>query len=232
MEVPFGNDDPYRRVFARNRVGRLEGTHDEGQQVGGHLHGLGEFEADPAVVESGPGDLGAVRVGLQALRDDHRRLEGGLQVRLVPAGEHAAGVGGLALRSGDHVLGAVFVPVDRPIQTAQLVVDDSGVGDAEGVGAGGHGVLQHQRGSGVLVVVGDPGDRRLAVLSTEGRRLDVDLGGVEDDLIDGLRDADPNRDLPVEAELAQIRLEAEVVMDRDRGPGQPERVFRQLEASP
>ena len=130
------------------------------------------------------------------------------------------------------MLGPVLVPIRRPVQAAQLVVDDPGIGEVEGVGAWSHRVLQGQRGPGVLVVVGDPGDGGLAIVSDQGHGLDVDLRGVEDDLIEGLGYVDPNRYVTVERECAQIRLEEQVVMGGDHTPGQPERVIGQLGASP
>ena len=86
----------------------LERPHHEGHQVRRHLHGGGE--ADPAAPGAGPRRLlhdGAVRVRGQTVVDDQGHVEGGLAVGLVPAGEGAAGVGGLHLGGGDDVLGPV-----------------------------------------------------------------------------------------------------------------------------
>ena len=84
-------------------VGGLERAHDEGHQVGGHDHGVGEADPAPAAGQRASLDLGAVGVGRQPVGDDEGDREDRLAVGLVEAGEGPAGVGRLELGGGDDV---------------------------------------------------------------------------------------------------------------------------------
>ena len=85
-----------------DRLGRLQLAHDEGDQVGRHLHGGGEAHDvlvahPPHVHDRGVGE------GIDVPGDGERDLEDGLAVGLVPARKGPAGVDRLELGGGDGV---------------------------------------------------------------------------------------------------------------------------------
>jgi len=73
---------------------------------------------DPAVTEGGSTHLAGVGVCLEPFSHDHGRLEGRLEIWLVPCREHPSGVCGLTLRGGDDMLHTIAVLETRPIQAA------------------------------------------------------------------------------------------------------------------
>ena len=98
--------------------------------------------------------------------------EGGLESGLVEAGESAAGVvGGFELGDG-VVAGGGF----GEIEAAELVVEDAGEGDVEGVGAGGELLRE---GEGGLLLGGIEGDGGCFAFGGDG--LNLELDGVEGD---------------------------------------------------
>ena len=109
-----------------DRLGGLERPDDEGHQVGGHRHGVGEVHLLLAVAERDGLHLGAVGDGGEVVVDDEGDGEDGLEVGLVPAREGPAGVGGLELGGGDDVLDAVVVGEGAAVEAPQLVVEDAG----------------------------------------------------------------------------------------------------------
>jgi hypothetical protein len=89
-----------------------------------------------------------------------------------------SGVGGLELGGGDHVLPAVVVLERRPVEPAQLVVQDPGEAQRHGGLAGGEG--RGQREGGPLGVGVEGGRRALALAALLDPRLaDLQLDGVE-----------------------------------------------------
>ena len=108
VELPRRAEQPQRGAGHVDRLGDLERTDDEGDQVGGHRHRLGE--ADPALtVDHLVGHDGRVRDGVEVVVEVQRDGEARLEVGLVPAREGPAGVGGLELGGGDHPLDAGVV---------------------------------------------------------------------------------------------------------------------------
>ena len=124
--------DAQRRAVHVDGLGGLQRPDDEGDEVGRHLHRLGEAHLDPSLTGGGAVDLGRVRQGREVVVDDQGDLEGGLRLRLVPAGERPPGVGGLELGGGDHVAGAGVVGERRPVEAVQLVVEDAPEGGVQG----------------------------------------------------------------------------------------------------
>ncbi len=107
-----------------DRLGYLQGPDDEGDQVGGHRHRLGEPHA-ALTVEDLVGDDAGVGHGLEVVVDVQRDGEAGLEVGLVPAWEGPPGVGGLELGGGDDALDTVIVGEGGPVEAAQLVVEET-----------------------------------------------------------------------------------------------------------
>ena len=167
-------------------LGRLELADDEGHQVGRHLHRGGEADAAlrPDLVGSDDGRIGnGVDVGVH----DEGDLEHRLAVRLVEAGEAPPGVHGLELGGRDGLRLAVGAGVGGAVEPAQLVVEGAGEAAADGARPG----WQLRRRAEyhlleLVVEVHGAGDRG----PVGGADLDVahrELGGVQDDLVDGLR---------------------------------------------
>ena len=99
------------------------GPDDEGHQVGGHRHGVGEAHPAPAVVERLVDATSAALDTAAGRRRHEGDGEAGLEVGLVPAREGPAGVGGLELGGGDDPLDAVVVGEGRAVEAAELVVE-------------------------------------------------------------------------------------------------------------
>ena len=135
----------------------------------------------------GPGvseTIGPLEMAVSAASIDQRNVEGGLEGRLVEAGEGAARVGGLEL--GDGIVAARGF---REIEAAQFVVEDARVSDGERGFAGGDRVGEGEGGLLLVLVEGDGGGLLLAG-GGNGNGLKSDLGGVEGDGADRLFDGD------------------------------------------
>ncbi len=118
-----GNGPESKRSLADHcRFGRLDPAYDEGNQVGRHLHGIGEkqhlfptnkrFGSDHAVGNSGQGWI-----------DDQRGGKDGFKVRLIPAGKGSAGISGLELCRRHIVCCPILVFVGAAIEATELVVE-------------------------------------------------------------------------------------------------------------
>jgi hypothetical protein len=151
--------------------------------------------------------------------DDERGLEHGLEVGLVPAGEGSAGVGRLELGGGDHLLDAVDVGEGGSVEAPQAVGEHAGELDLEGSDAGrsGDGQPEH-RPLHRLVVVDRGGD--LSAAGVEHCPVDLELGGVEDDLLDRLGDLDIDALVAGERERFEIGLQTEPVPGGHDGAGE------------
>ena len=122
--MPGRAQQPQRRAGDVDRLGDLERPDDEGHQVGGHRHRLGE--AHPALpVEHLVGRDGGVGHRVEVVVEVQRDGEAGLEVGLVPAREGPAGIGGLELGGGDDLLDAVVVGEGGPVEAAELVVEQA-----------------------------------------------------------------------------------------------------------
>ena len=100
-------DDPHRRTVHVDRIGGHQRSDDEGHEVGGHDHGVGEAEALGAVGQRGPCLLGGVREGGEPDGDIEGDGEDGLAIGFVEAGEGAPGIGGFELGGAEGMGGAV-----------------------------------------------------------------------------------------------------------------------------
>ncbi len=196
-------DHPDRHAVDLGRLAGFEATHHESHQIGRHRHRRGEAGAAPAVFEDLAGGLGGVGDRQQVRLAYQGGLEDGLEGRLVPAGEGPAGVGGLELGGGDDVLAAVVVGIDRPVEAAEPVVEHAAEAQAKLGGPG----LEAPTGPEVqaFCLFVDP------VAELAGRAWcawcagfadlgaeDLQLGGVADDLVGALVDADADRDRALE----------------------------------
>ena len=122
-------NDAQRDAVDVDRIGGLEPADDEGDEIRAHHHRVGEPHGELAVGSRRAFDLGPVGHGEQLGVDDERDAEDRLEVRLVPARKRPPAVGGLHLRRGDDVLGAVVVAVRAAVEAAQLVVEHAREGD-------------------------------------------------------------------------------------------------------
>src|SRR5208337_2814877 len=114
--------------------------------------------------------------------DDQRNVIGGLEGRLVEAGEGAARVGGFELGDGVVALGGF-----GEIKAAQLVVQDAGILYVQNGFARLQRVRKGEGGLRFLLVNGDfcrghPG----VCPGVSNDILEGDLGGVERDVVGGL----------------------------------------------
>ena len=112
--------------------GRFERTNHKGNEVGRHLHRVGVVNADLARVSRLPVNFTGVGNSEKIVVDDQGDTKYRFEFRFVPAGESAAGVGGLELGGGDGPYDAVPVCEGTPVETPQFVVEDAGEGDGEG----------------------------------------------------------------------------------------------------
>ncbi len=215
---PLAGHAPHaqRRVAHAARLGVLQLADHEGDQVRRHLDGVGEAHDLAATLgrlrqDAGVGDDGERRV------DGQRHVEHRLEGRLVPAGEGTAGVGGLELGGGHRAGDAARVLVDRPIETAQLVVEGAAEDQPQAPAARGQRLGERQPAAlGGLV----ERDRRplLAIPGIDDHRLvDGELDGVQHDLADRLVDRDGDRLLAAEGQRGEVGIEPDVVTARDNG---------------
>ena len=215
--LPRSVHDAHRDAAGIDRFGDLQRTHDEGDEIGRHPHGLGEGDAAAAVGVDRGGGLGAVRdgemVGIDHERDGEDRLPG----RFVPAGEDPAGIGGLALGGGDRVLVAIVVVVGGPVETTEAVVEDPAEGEDDpgrpGAEVAGEGQVQPLGGL-VETDVGDVFDRRGALAHDDQHAVDLELDRVAHDLVGRLEHLDVDCRRPAKARVVDVGLEHQVVTVR------------------
>jgi hypothetical protein len=160
-------------------------TDDEGHQIGGHDHAGGEADPPFAVGLRRLLDDGAVRVGGQVVVDDEGHLEGGLQLRFVPARKGPAGVGRLHLGGGDDVVDPGLVGEGGAVEAVELVVEDAreaevqgGRSDSERLGEGEGGLLLRR------IEADGGGHQGVAVVGIGGVEFgegDVEFGSVQRD---------------------------------------------------
>jgi hypothetical protein len=203
--------DAQRRAVHVDRLGDLQRPDDEGDEVGRHLHRLGEADLDPSLAGWGAVDLCRVRQGGEVVVDDQGDLEGGLRLRLVPAGEGATGVGGLELGGGDHVAGAVVGGERRPVEAVQLVVEDAPERSVQGRLPGGQLPAQRERGPLGALVVGHLGVEAAAVGLLDPGLVDLELDAVEHDLADRLGHLELDGLPPGEGERSEVGFEGDGV---------------------
>src|SRR5690606_17240073 len=94
----------------------------------------------------------------------------------------------------------------------EVVVDDPRVVDLEPIGARDQRLVEAESGPPQLLVVGDAGDGHPAVTGAEECLLDLDLGGVEDDVLRRLPHLEVDPDLPREGEVLEVEVETDVVV--------------------
>ena len=98
------------------------GPMQKGDEVGRHLHGVGEHEFAPPAVQRLFVDDRPVGDGELAFRHDQGDAEDGFEFRLVKAGKGAARIGGFKLRRGDDALVAAVILEDGAIKAVQFVI--------------------------------------------------------------------------------------------------------------
>ena len=160
------------------------------------------------------GDDRAVGVGLEAVGDDQRDLEGGLLGRLVEAGEGPPRVGGLHLGGGDGAGDAVGVDEGRSVEPDELVVEDPGEHHRDRGGA--HREVD-ARGEGRTLGLGIEGHAALVAVSCDGDRSgrDLEVDGVEDDRRHRRGDLDIDLHLAGEDRLVEVGGEHQAVVPRE-----------------
>ena len=177
MELPGRAEQPQRRAGDVDRLGDLERPDDEGHQVGGHRHRLGEAHP-PLAVEDLVGHDRGVGHRVELVVEQERDGEAGLEVGLVPAREGPPGVGGLELGGGDHALGAVVVGEGGAVEAAELVVQQAPEPQRH------HGVARRQllgegEGGALGVLVEADGGGQPAAAALDPGLIDLELDGVE-----------------------------------------------------
>ena len=206
-------DDPQRDRAAPGArdlhgLGGLERADDERDEVGAHRHRLAEAHGDLAGLQLGAADLRAVGDGQQIRLDDEGDVEHGLEVGLVEARERPPAVGDLHLGGGDDPLGAVVGRVGAAVPAAQLVVERAGEVDGDERGADLLGAVDRQP-LGRLVERERPG------LAVDGDPADVELGGVEHDLLDDVVDGHVDVDGADEDGGVEVGLQGQLVAGGD-----------------
>src|SRR5574341_2258003 len=133
MFLPWDCPKTNRGLTNHRWIGRVECSHDEGHKIGGYRDGVRESK-DLLTVFDGLGGNGSIGNGGQRRIDNHGDGKHSLKVRLIPAGEGAACVGGFELRGSDRVGGASFVFIRAAVEPAEFVVQNSREGQAKGPG--------------------------------------------------------------------------------------------------
>ncbi len=160
-------------------------------------------------------DLGAVGDRGQRRVDDEGDAERRLEVGLVPARERPPAVGGLHLGGGDHVLGAAVVLERAAVEAAQLVVQRARE--------------RHHERHGARLQPADRADHQalgvglevpLHVAAVDAHLGDVEIDGVQHQLVDGLDDLDGDLDATVERGRREVRRQLDVVACRHRAARQ------------
>ncbi len=178
-------DDPQRDAVDFERLGGLQRSDHEGDQIGRHHHGGGE--PDPALpVRSGALlDHGAVGEGGEGVVDHQGDLEGGFELGFIETGEGTAGVGRLHLGGGDGVFGAGLVGEGGPVEPVELVVENAGEGQMQGGRALLEGLGESECGPLFVAVEidggGDEGPAAVGIAVVELGEGDGQLGRVESD---------------------------------------------------
>ena len=171
---------PQRGAVHEDRRARLELADDEGDQIGGHLHRVREHDFLLARVGQ-RGFAHGPRVGNrgQRLVHDQRDLKDRLEPRLVPARKRAPRVGRFELRGRQRLGVPVGVRVGAAVEAAQLVVQDAGERDMQGVATGRQRPVEAQRRTFVRFIEESGAGERPAVHIRNRHRLHVEFAGIE-----------------------------------------------------
>ena len=219
-------DDAQRRAVDVDRLGGLERTDDERHEIRAQRHRVGEPHGDPAVRSIVPRDLRLVGHGQHVRIDDQRDPEHGLQVRLVPARERAAAVGGLHLGRRDDPLDlpvAIRIRghVRAAVEATELVVEDAGEldGDQDRTRLQRRGRRDDESFGGRLEA-----PRGVGAVDAAGE--DVQVDSVEDQVSGRFLDIGSDVHAPVERPRLEVGGQLDVVPGRDRGARQAVRVER------
>ena len=174
---------PQRGAVHEDRRARLELADDEGDQIGGHLHRVREHDFLLARVgQQGFAHDPGVGNGRQRLVHDQRDLKDRLERRLVPARKRPSCVGRFELRGRQRLGVPVGVRVSAAVEAAQLVVQEAGERDVQGVATGGQRPVEAQRRAFVRFVEESGAGERPAVRVGNRHRLYVEFAGVEDEV--------------------------------------------------
>jgi hypothetical protein len=204
--------DAQRDTVHLDRLGELEGADHEGDEIGRHAHRLGERDLTLAVAEVGLLLDGGVGDGGEPAVDDERHRECRLAIGLVPAREGAARVGALELRGRDDVLVATLVGERAAVEAPQLVVEDPGEGQLERPVARLGLAVERDGRPVVLLVQRDRALQAPALVGGELGAVDLQFGGVEHHVGDGLVHDDPHPLLAREGRRVEVGAERELVV--------------------
>ena len=205
-----------RRVADGDGLGGVERTDDEGDEIRRHLHGVGEREAPAAAGGGLVRHLARVRHRGEVLGDVERHREHRLEVGLVPAREGLAGVRGLELGDRDDMFVAGFVRESRPVEASELVVEHTGEAIVQDPGA--HLERLVDREPGPLGLRFERHRGRPAWPSSgrfEPRVVDLELGGIEDDLVNGVDHLDGDPLFAAERGGVELGRDRELVAGRN-----------------
>ena len=218
-------DDPQRHAVDVNGRRRLKFADHKANEVGRHLHGVGELDSAFGAHGGGP-DLRGIRYRHQGFSDHERDPEYGLVFRLVPARKSLPGVGGLHLGAGNRLERAVVGLVRAGIETGEAVVEHAGESCVQLRGAGRHCDRQREGHPflGRLESRGDdldptPADHHMS-------RADGQLFGVTGDRSGRFVHHEGDRDGARERSSFEVGLQNKVVAGGGYGPGQPVGVIR------
>ncbi len=211
-------NDAHRHTIDVDRRRRIERSHHESDQVGGHLHR--GSEAHPSLaVDDRLVDHGRIREGGQVLVHDQGDLEDRLAIGLVPTRERPTGVRRLHLGRGDGVGQSRDVGEGAAVEPPQLVVELTGERTAQGGGTGGQALVEGEADAVLLGLEADRGVEHGPVGQLDGRDVERQLRGVGDDGLEVLVHDDVDGDVARERGRLEVRAKLEDIahrLDRSR----------------
>ncbi len=180
---------------------RFELAHAEEDQIGGHLgRGLENHAFFAAFEHFLRFDVG-VGDGRQAAADHHFDVERRFAAGVVHARKGPAGITFLELGDG-NVAAAAFVQVAAAVKPRHPIVDPAGIIDVQqNFARDGFRKLDAQLLAGRLHPVGAWNE---IIAAPDAAGPDRKLGGVQNDLVGGIRQAEPDSSVAVEGESAQV----------------------------
>ena len=203
-----------------HRIGQLERTNHPRDEVRRRGDRVVEPDGRLPIGRGLPANLRRIRHCDEALLDDQRDREHGLQVGLVPAGEGPPGVGRLEVRRGDRPGSTVGVGVRRRVEPHEPLVQDPGELQVQRPLTRRRGLREQDARALARRVERDLRDVELgAVAVRQPAVLDLEVNGVQHDLADGLVNRDPDVLGPAKGPRGQVGLDRELVAGGGDGPG-------------
>ena len=234
-----GHPHAHPRAVGRLLLNVRQVADDEGQQVGGHhRRGVKDHLFETRRRAFAFRHDGRVGHRLHGLGNVEGNPEGGLDRRFVPAGQGAAGVGGLKLGGSQIRRFALRVGVLAAVKAPQLVVQLPGVRHFQMLVAHqplGRRARDADDGALAIGVVGNARGRLFVlaanVAPARRRRFDVNLGAVEHDLPDAGFHLHGDVHLAGEGKVIKIGGQRQFVVNganivgQDNGVGGRHRIF-------